>query len=144
VAVEQLKAIAESEAKPLPAVFLAGTQRPELTDEGRKALAAYLKAGGFLVVICQTDAFRAAIEELLKEAVPEARVDGFPQDLLHGKSMPYDVTGDGGNGILIGEQLAGVVFSAPYIESWAAGHSEANDSAFKLGTNILSYLLQRE
>ena len=144
VAMQGLKAVAESEAKPLPAVFLAGKQRLKLDDEEREALSAYLKAGGFLIVICQSDAFRGTIEEVLKEVVPELRLDGFPADLLHGKNMPYDVTGDGANGVLIGEQLAGVVFTGPYTERWAAGHTQENDSAFKLGTNILSYVLQRE
>jgi hypothetical protein len=144
VALAQLKAIAESDAKPLPAVFLAGDKGLKLDAEEREALAAYLRAGGFLIVICQSDTFWATIEEVLKEAVAELRLDGFPQDLLHSDTMPYDARGPGGNGILIGEQLAGVVFTGPYIQDWAAGHSTGTDAAFKLGTNILSYVLQRE
>jgi len=144
VALAALKAVAESEAKPLPAVFLAGKKRVELDGEEREALRAYLKAGGFLIVICQSDTFRATIEDVLKEAVPELRLDGFPADLLHGEDMPYEVTADGGNGIVLEGKLVGVVFTGPYIESWGAGHSEENDPAFRLGMNILSYVLQRE
>jgi hypothetical protein len=137
-------------------LFLTGKDAATLSDEEARALADWLEADGFLIVDSAGDEFYNSITAALTKALPNAEFKRIADDhdVYRGAAMPYAIAGGcpiveklntagPAQGLFVDGKLAVFISRGNLGSAWAAARDEKTELAYRMGTNLLSYALQR-